>query len=145
MAVQRQARIQYKAPKPTRDATPAELHELSGAQYKRPTNLGNFEMYPESALRRKEEGLVIVQYTILGTGLVKDAIVVESSGSTALDSGVLKALKRWHYKPIIIEGRFINRPNLRTAFQFVLAPNSCSPDRSVQGGYDLMCVTRFRP
>jgi len=60
--------------------------------------------YPMRAARRKIEGWVKVEFTITETGTVKDALVVESQPGDIFNSSALAAIRKWKFKPKIIDG-----------------------------------------
>ena len=60
--------------------------------------------YPMRAARRKIEGWVKVEFTITETGTVKDALVVESQPGDIFNSSALDAIRKWKFKPKIIDG-----------------------------------------
>jgi protein TonB len=60
--------------------------------------------YPMRAARRKIEGWVKVEFTITETGAVKDALVVESQPGDIFNSSALDAIRKWKFKPKIIDG-----------------------------------------
>ena len=60
--------------------------------------------YPMRAARRKIEGWVKVEFTITETGTVKDAIAVESQPGDIFNSSALDAIRKWKFKPKIIDG-----------------------------------------
>jgi len=53
--------------------------------------------YPMSARRRGQEGTVIFQISLSNSGLVTKAIMLESSGSSAIDRAALKTIKTWKF------------------------------------------------
>lgn len=53
--------------------------------------------YPTIARRRGVEGSVILEISIANDGHVTQAIVIESSGSSALDRSALKTIKTWQF------------------------------------------------
>ena len=56
--------------------------------------------YPEEAIRRNQEGRVVLQLKISASGVVTQCTVKESSGSSSLDASACDtALKRVHYTP----------------------------------------------
>jgi len=62
-------------------------------------------IYPRRAANRRIQGWVKIEFTITTEGLVKDATVVDSKPSSIFNSAALKAIKRWKFKPNIIEGQ----------------------------------------
>lgn len=75
--------------------------------------------YPVTAMERNLEGWVKVQFTITASGSVKDARVVESS-SRIFESAVLKAIERWRYNPMVVDGVGMDRVGVQTVLQFKL-------------------------
>jgi len=53
--------------------------------------------YPNIARRRGQEGVVILEISVSNSGNVNRALVVESSGSSALDRAALKTIKTWKF------------------------------------------------
>jgi len=53
--------------------------------------------YPMSARRRGQEGAVIFQISLSNNGHVTKAIMLESSGSSAIDRAALKTVKTWKF------------------------------------------------
>lgn len=60
--------------------------------------------YPMRAARRRIEGWVKVEFTITEQGTVKDAVIVESQPADIFDRAALNAIRRWKFKPKIIDG-----------------------------------------
>ena len=55
--------------------------------------------YPVSALRRREQGTVILRVLVSTTGLASIVQIERSSGSKDLDTAALSAVKHWHFTP----------------------------------------------
>lgn len=60
--------------------------------------------YPMRAANRRIEGWVKIEFTITETGIVKDAVVIDSQPNRTFDRAALKAIKRWKFKAKIIGG-----------------------------------------
>lgn len=60
--------------------------------------------YPMAAVRRHEEGTVLVRVTVGHDGLPTYAEVARSSGSQALDKAAREAVLRWRFHPVRING-----------------------------------------
>lgn len=75
--------------------------------------------YPPRALSRGLEGWVQVQFTITGTGSVKDAVVVKSS-SKVFEDAAIKSILRWRYNPKIEGGAAVERVGVQTIIRFTL-------------------------
>jgi protein TonB len=61
--------------------------------------------YPKEALKKYVQGSVVLQALISKTGEVTDLHVI--SGDELLVPSALKAVKRWKYKPYILEGQAV--------------------------------------
>lgn len=75
--------------------------------------------YPQRAISRGLEGWVQVQFTITGTGSVKDAVVVKSS-NRIFEEAALKSILRWRYNPKIEGGVAVERVGMQTIIRFTL-------------------------
>ena len=75
--------------------------------------------YPQRAISRGLEGWVQVQFTITGTGAVKDAVVVKSS-SKIFEEAAIKSILRWRYNPKIENGAAVDRVGVQTIIRFTL-------------------------
>ncbi|PHR61077.1 MAG: hypothetical protein COA43_05400 [Robiginitomaculum sp.] len=53
-----------------------------------------YKRYPASARKNKEEGTVVLQFTVLRNGRIIRSKVIQSSGQKSLDSASLRILKR---------------------------------------------------
>ncbi|MGZ6042295.1 MAG: energy transducer TonB, partial [Asticcacaulis sp.] len=60
--------------------------------------------YPPDALKRREQGSVIVAVVVTAQGQVQP-IVVRSSGFPDLDQKSVEVIKGWHFSPGVLEGR----------------------------------------
>jgi protein TonB len=76
--------------------------------------------YPARAVNRGIEGWVLVEFTITGTGSVKDAKVVDSKPATIFNDAALKAISRWRYNPKVENGQPVERRGVRTIIRFDL-------------------------
>ncbi len=76
--------------------------------------------YPNRALSRGIEGWVIVQFTITGTGSVKDAIVIDSQPKKIFDEAAVKAILRYRYNPKVEGGVAVERVGVRQKIVFAL-------------------------
>jgi TonB family protein len=64
------------------------------------------DLYPAAALAAKEEGVTSLEVLVGTDGSVVGVSLVHSSGSSALDKTSEEiAAKRWHYNPLVAEGR----------------------------------------
>jgi len=62
-------------------------------------------IYPRRAANRRIQGWVKVEFTITTEGLVKDPVVIQSMPNSIFNNAALSAIKRWKFKPQIIEGQ----------------------------------------
>ena len=62
--------------------------------------------YPRKALRRKQEGRVLVEFIVNAKGRIKpgSVVVLESTPAGVFDSAVLRAVQRWRFKTRVVEG-----------------------------------------
>lgn len=58
-------------------------------------------LYPASAERAGEEGIVLLEVQIDSRGKVIGVNVIQSSGFSQLDAAALKAVKQWHFAPVV--------------------------------------------
>ncbi|GAA5008469.1 energy transducer TonB [Pseudoluteimonas lycopersici] len=63
--------------------------------------------YPPTAWRNREEGSVLVRADIDADGVPGDVSVVRRSGSRDLDSAALAAVRQWHFRPAIENGKAV--------------------------------------
>ncbi|GAB4170920.1 MAG: hypothetical protein Kow0020_05440 [Wenzhouxiangellaceae bacterium] len=61
--------------------------------------------YPECASRYGIEGHVTLQFTIAADGTVSDIVVLESEPGTLFVEAATKAVSRWRFKPMIVDGQ----------------------------------------
>lgn len=76
-------------------------------------------LYPGRASSRGMEGYVIVQFTVTATGTVTDAIVIESSDSL-FDRAALAAVRKFKYRPRVVDGSPVAVAGVRNLFSFKL-------------------------
>ncbi|MCV6610384.1 MAG: TonB family protein [Amphritea sp.] len=63
--------------------------------------------YPQRALRRKQEGRVLVEFIVTESGTVKpgSVVVLESTPEGVFDKAVLRSIQRWRFKPRVTDGQ----------------------------------------
>jgi protein TonB len=76
--------------------------------------------YPQREQSRGVEGWVLVQFTVTATGVVRDAVVIESEPKSVFDAAALEAIGRWRYNPRVDRGVAVDRVGLRTVIRFRL-------------------------
>ena len=76
--------------------------------------------YPIGALEREIEGWVEVEFTITAAGTVRDAVAVASEPGSVFDRAARHAVRRWRYKPKVVDGVAVERPGVRVKLTFKL-------------------------
>lgn len=61
--------------------------------------------YPLGALRRREQGTVILRVLVDSQGIASIVEIERSSGSAELDNAARTAVKQWHFQPATHAGR----------------------------------------
>lgn len=74
--------------------------------------------YPPRASARGIEGWVIVEFTITAAGTVKDPIVVDADPPGIFNRAMLRAIRKWKYKPKIEDGIAVERTGVRVRQNF---------------------------
>jgi periplasmic protein TonB len=77
-------------------------------------------MYPRSAAEKRIEGWVELEFTITTTGAVKNARVISSQPPNIFDRSALRAIRKWKYKPTIVDGVAIETKGVRVRLTFKL-------------------------
>lgn len=70
--------------------------------------------YPKRAQQRRQEGWVKVQFIITANGSVKSPFVVASKPSGVFDKEALKAIRRWKFKPKVVNGQKVAQRAVQT-------------------------------
>lgn len=63
--------------------------------------------YPKSALRQRQEGIVLLRVLISDDGRREEIKIHQPSPYAALNHAAIKAVKRWKFKPNIVNGRAV--------------------------------------
>lgn len=63
--------------------------------------------YPPTAYRNREEGSVLVRAEVDADGVPGEVALVRRSGSRDLDNAALAAVRQWHFRPAIENGKAI--------------------------------------
>ncbi|MBF0447697.1 MAG: TonB family protein [Magnetococcales bacterium] len=77
-------------------------------------------IYPNIALQKKLEGIVLISFSIDGPGNLLNRTVLSSSGKRILDDAALTAIARAAPFPPIPRGWQLERLNMTTAFEYRL-------------------------
>ncbi|MFQ5580480.1 MAG: TonB family protein [Nitrospiria bacterium] len=75
--------------------------------------------YPRRALKSQTVGVVVIEFTISPDGSVLDPLIVKSEPRKVFDRAVLRALKKWKFKPKFQNGKPVKR-RARQEFTFSL-------------------------
>lgn len=78
--------------------------------------------YPAKALRRKKEGYVVVNFSINTDGSPVDIEVVEAQPGQLFVREALRAIKRWKYLPMMVNGVATRRGGQVVKLEFKLRP-----------------------
>ncbi len=76
-------------------------------------------VYPMEAQIRNEHGTVVVLIHVGENGLPTGADVIQSSGVRVLDEAAIAAVRKWHFRPALKEGRGVP---FDFPFQFIFEP-----------------------
>ena len=76
--------------------------------------------YPTRASRRGIEGWVEIAFTINTNGATEDVRVVAEEPSGVFGRAATKAVRKWKYKPQVIDGKVQPRPDVRVILKFEL-------------------------
>jgi protein TonB len=76
--------------------------------------------YPIAAARDGKEGWVQLSFTINELGGVEDVSVIKADPKRVFDRDAIRALKKWKYKPKIVDGKAIKVPGMTVQLDFTL-------------------------
>ena len=76
--------------------------------------------YPVQAARDGKEGWVRLSFTINEVGGVEDVDVMEADPKRIFDREAKRALRKWKYKPKIVDGKPVKQPGLQVVLEFNL-------------------------
>jgi protein TonB len=74
--------------------------------------------YPIQAARDGKEGWVTLSFTINEIGGVEDVEVVEAEPKRIFDKEARRALRKWKYKPKVVDGKAMRQPGLTVRLDF---------------------------
>ncbi len=77
-------------------------------------------VYPSRASRRGIEGWVELAFTITTTGATENVRVVSEEPPGVFSRAAMKAVRKWKYKPQVIDGRVQPRPDVHVMLKFEL-------------------------
>lgn len=76
--------------------------------------------YPIQAARDGKEGWVQLSFTINEVGGVEDVDVIEAEPKRIFDREAKRALRKWKYKPKIVDGKPVKQFNMKVQLDFKL-------------------------
>jgi protein TonB len=76
--------------------------------------------YPVQAARDGKEGWVRLSFTINEVGGVEDVDVIEADPKRIFDREAKRALRKWKYKPKIVDGKPVKQPGMFVQLDFKL-------------------------
>ena len=76
--------------------------------------------YPIQAARDGKEGWVKLSFTINEVGGVEDVEVIEAQPKRIFDREAKRALRKWKYKPKIVEGKPVKQFSMKVQLDFKL-------------------------
>ena len=76
--------------------------------------------YPQSELRKRQQGWVELNYVVTKDGEVVEPVVEASSGSRAFERAAINTVKRWRYEPALLDGEPIQQCKTRVRISFAL-------------------------
>ncbi|MCE2570722.1 TonB family protein [Motilimonas eburnea] len=74
--------------------------------------------FPIRAQRRGKEGYVIVSYDISTSGRAINVKIIEAKPKRTFEKAVKKAMKKWKFKPLIVDGKAQMQTQQRQRFEF---------------------------
>ncbi len=74
--------------------------------------------YPIQAARDGKEGWVRLSFTINEIGGVEDVKVIEAQPKRIFDKEARRALRKWKYKPKVVDGKAMRQPGLTVQLDF---------------------------
>ncbi|WP_018693179.1 energy transducer TonB [Algicola sagamiensis] len=76
--------------------------------------------FPVKAAREGKEGWVKLSFTINEVGGVEDVKVIEAQPKRLFNREAIRALRKWKYKPKVVEGKPQKQPGMKVQLDFSL-------------------------
>lgn len=76
--------------------------------------------YPPKAARAGKEGYVTLRFTISEVGTVEEIEIVEAEPKRLFDREARRALRKWKYKPKVVDGKAVRQPGIVVRLDFKL-------------------------
>lgn len=77
--------------------------------------------FPARAQRRGKEGYVVVSYDISTTGKVINIRIIEAKPKRTFEKSVKKAMQKWKFKPLMVNGKAQVQTKQRQRFEFKMS------------------------
>jgi periplasmic protein TonB len=77
-------------------------------------------LYPPRAEKRRQEGYVLVEFTVTRSGEVRDVKVIESKPRYVFDRAAIEAARKFKYKPRKVDGEPVEVSGVQNKFLFRL-------------------------
>lgn len=74
--------------------------------------------YPKNAVRDEIEGFVVLDFTVSKTGKVVNPVVIYAEPSRIFNRSALRAIAKWKYKPLMVDGQPTERTGMRIRMTF---------------------------
>lgn len=90
-------------------SAPAATPAAAGGETRDAVLVGQAQpVYPTTAVRRRQEGWVMVEFTVTTTGGVANARVVDSDPPRTFDRAALDAVQKWTFRPAVRNGETVD-------------------------------------
>ncbi|UTW55889.1 energy transducer TonB [Kordiimonas sp. SCSIO 12610] len=76
--------------------------------------------FPRKAAERGITGWTVVEFTVTAAGNIENAVVIDAEPKGYFEAASLKAVKKFRYKPQVVNGVAVDTPNVFTRFNFQL-------------------------
>jgi protein TonB len=80
--------------------------------------------YPRQAGRDGKGGVITLGFTVTEAGEVEDIKVIHAEPTRIFNKVAKRALKKWKFKPKVVDGKSIKQTNLIQTFKFSIGPIS---------------------
>lgn len=101
-------------------------------------------IYPESALERGEQGVVVIEYMLDSDGGVRDSRVVEADPPRVFDAAAMQALRGWRYDPATVRLGVHYRQTFVFSLGGPLPKLGDSASEQIEAGFECRMVTGSR-
>jgi periplasmic protein TonB len=77
--------------------------------------------YPRKALRKGQEGFVVIEFDVDTDGAILDPYVIESVPTGVFERAAIKSVRKWLYQAPVYEGVSVKVNNVQVRLTFALA------------------------